>query len=89
MIAYQNSNSNNHSTTSDKKADTKRWKIETLQQSPLSKQPRLRLNSSYLNEPWIPFKDGTNSVWLWFSRRGNITPSLAMPVISNNKNKTL
>ena len=62
MIAYQNSNSNIHSTTSDKKADTKRWKIETLQQSPLPKQPSLRLNSSYLNEPWIPFKDGTNSM---------------------------
>ena len=37
MIAYQNFNSNIHSTTSDKKADTKRLKIETLQQSPLPK----------------------------------------------------
>ena len=41
MVAYQNCKFNIHSTTSDKKANTQRWKIETLQQSPLPKQTKI------------------------------------------------
>ena len=45
MVAYQNPNCNIHLTTSDKKANVQRWKIETLQQSPLPKQTKITVHN--------------------------------------------